>query len=373
MTTKHTKQAIRPATADDVGKNVYCTDDAPDTWKPGPEDFEEESNLEELLKVKDGRFLGLSLDGSESAYFWDHAYIMDEVPMTYQDLVQASGLKPGDWVKITRAAKDYELGWDNVWCDAMDKYIGSVVEVRLAGIDNDKGLYLLGAGNFRYPVFVLEKVTTRPATDADIHQEVNYDFMGPGKFILEGVFTAKRDPGRTRAVVSKVGNCGLEFAMLADLTVTLPGAQEDQPEPATESAPEPVKPDWLPEGWRVMGPDEVLQAGDKVQGNYYPQEPNSHWVPVLESISVGKTCRKAFSGDVCITQRPLPTPGQPGWLPEGWRVLGPDEVIQEGDKVQKNFHPATPTEWAEADLSIGKSVQNSMHPKDIWITQRPKA
>jgi hypothetical protein len=76
---------------------------------------------------------------------------------------EASGLKIGDIVRITRVAEDYEAGWDLVWpsndasdvgrigkIDRDDNYIG----FRVFFEDEDCGYY--------FPYFVLEKMDVKP-------------------------------------------------------------------------------------------------------------------------------------------------------------------------------------------------------------------
>lgn len=63
------------------------------------------------------------------------------------------GIKVGDEVTITRAAKTNERGWDNSWTRDMDKYIGKtsiVTDIR------NKGIRVKDFG-FSYPYFVLTK------------------------------------------------------------------------------------------------------------------------------------------------------------------------------------------------------------------------
>ena len=76
----------------------------------------------------------------------------------YVTLQNASGIKVGDTVKVVRAAKDNELGWDNVWIPEMTLMVGttfSVLEVsggRGIAIEDENGDY------YQFPFFVLEMV-----------------------------------------------------------------------------------------------------------------------------------------------------------------------------------------------------------------------
>lgn len=70
---------------------------------------------------------------------------------------EASGIKVGDKVKVTRAADDWENGWNNTWITSeMDECVGETWEVIA---DNAKtGFQLEAPGYYEYPYFVLEVV-----------------------------------------------------------------------------------------------------------------------------------------------------------------------------------------------------------------------
>jgi hypothetical protein len=76
----------------------------------------------------------------------------------YVTLQNASGIKVGDTVKVVRATKDNELGWDNIWVPEMTLKVGttfSVLEVsggRGIAIEDENGDF------YQFPFFVLEKV-----------------------------------------------------------------------------------------------------------------------------------------------------------------------------------------------------------------------
>jgi hypothetical protein len=85
---------------------------------------------------------------------------MVDIQADYIAKEKASGLKVGDKVLITRAAKSHEQGWGNGWVSPkMDKEVGKVgtiVEIAEEG----QGIRLSGLGeNYRYPYFVLSKKT----------------------------------------------------------------------------------------------------------------------------------------------------------------------------------------------------------------------
>jgi len=80
--------------------------------------------------------------------------VLSEMEKTYMQIHAASGLEAGDTVKVLRAAKDHEQGWDNSWAPQMDKLIGKTSKIRsdhgTIGFELDDG--------YIYPAFVLEKV-----------------------------------------------------------------------------------------------------------------------------------------------------------------------------------------------------------------------
>lgn len=187
-----------------------------------------------------------------------------ELPPSYFKLHQASGLKTGDWVRITRAAKIHEQGWAAMWAPRMNNYVGSIAQITLDL--PEYGFQIQGAGGFNYPAFVLEKVNHRPATKADEKATVTWDKRPDDEFTLHCVFTA--DDLSARAVIQ---NCdknkryseGFLFAFLDDLSIHLP--TEPQPPAEPDPAPQTRQPaPGLPPGWFLLNRDEVIQNGDKV-------------------------------------------------------------------------------------------------------------
>lgn len=70
---------------------------------------------------------------------------------------EASGLKVGDKVKITRKSDDYEMGWDNTWSNNMDNCVGDVGEIICD--EYISGWLISVCGITRdYPTFVLQKI-----------------------------------------------------------------------------------------------------------------------------------------------------------------------------------------------------------------------
>lgn len=70
------------------------------------------------------------------------------------------GLKVGDWVRVTRKAENYEAGWDYLWKDEKDNFIGKIGIINSIGdfgidVELPKRDYTI---RYDFPYFVLEKV-----------------------------------------------------------------------------------------------------------------------------------------------------------------------------------------------------------------------
>lgn len=81
----------------------------------------------------------------------------------YLEMHNNCGLKVGDEVTVTRAARNYEQGWKNTWESGMDVFIG---EVGVISKDRGNAGFIVNFGNghrsYMYPCFVLEKVERKP-------------------------------------------------------------------------------------------------------------------------------------------------------------------------------------------------------------------
>ncbi|MEM1225935.1 MAG: hypothetical protein AAGJ40_09560 [Planctomycetota bacterium] len=80
---------------------------------------------------------------------------------------EACGIKPGDTVKVERAAEGYEMGWDNNWTSGMDRLAGREYVVGGPFAKNpSRGVYLEREVCL-FPYFVLSKVDSpsEPAGD----------------------------------------------------------------------------------------------------------------------------------------------------------------------------------------------------------------
>lgn len=86
----------------------------------------------------------------------------------YKQREKASGIKPGDMVKVIRKCRSHENGWDNDWAEEMDSTVGKIYTVKAFSTKDDKGI---GLGNrsicdpdkhWFYPYFVLQKIVEIP-------------------------------------------------------------------------------------------------------------------------------------------------------------------------------------------------------------------
>lgn len=361
------KKTVKKATEADIGKYVFATDS---TCHPSVQQVEKgcTDRGRKLAAVipdeysPEEPFITVRNDGSVST--WRHVYIIHEEPVPYTEGQGASGLKPGDWVMVTRKAATGEGGWAETWPEEMDRFVGSVGKVdRISS--GSGGIFLAGCGYYRYPYFVLEKITTRPACTGDAGKKCIHN---NNEHTIDTIFQSS-DGKLWAALKSASGVIGVTELEMAQVILDQPQVQ------ATQAA----RPSWLPDGWRVMKAHEVIKAGDKVQANYTPGEPCGIWTPASDSIGK-QVMHSAHSNDVWITPDAKEEP-RPSWLPEGWRQLGPDEVITSKDKVQSNYHPDLPRsanasnglDWAGAadsssvSAQVGKKVSDSQYPKDIWI------
>ena len=71
--------------------------------------------------------------------------------------LEATGIKEGSWVKVTREAEDYESGWGSQWVIVMADFVGKTC--RVIGMHSSYGLHLETVEDGRrygFPFFVLE-------------------------------------------------------------------------------------------------------------------------------------------------------------------------------------------------------------------------
>lgn len=82
--------------------------------------------------------------------------LTQEAQKAYEQGQAASGIAPGDMVRVIRRAETHELGWNNSWYYLMDSAVGKTYFV--SAVYGVLGVSLKGADGYSYPYFVLELV-----------------------------------------------------------------------------------------------------------------------------------------------------------------------------------------------------------------------
>ena len=78
---------------------------------------------------------------------------------SYEKRQRECGLKVGDKVKILRKAEDYEDGWDNVWPEGADTWVGKTGVIKGNGMLIGFKVFLEEENDWWFfPYFILEKV-----------------------------------------------------------------------------------------------------------------------------------------------------------------------------------------------------------------------
>ena len=350
------EKKYREVNESDIGQEIEGSDGEKTLWSDWYKVTlkyiaEPDNDGRKFLGIHSGRWVGFR-----------HARA--ELPPSYLELHQASGLKVGDWVKITKVAESREKGWNALWNNKMSTFIGSIVQITTDL--GEHGFKIGGAGEWNYPCFVLEKAYRRPATEADEHLEVQWASDPDGKYWLASVFQPRGD-SYPRAVLEPMpgGNCketGYQFAFLSSVFVPLLSAPE--PEPPAEPAPE-YEPEAAPDpgpGYRLVDPavdDPSTTKAEMYRGNG----------------QLGRMYSAGWNDGIwyrCPAPQPTPAPEpvaepepqaireagseRPEWLPPGARILVDDEVIQKGDRYRLN-HGAIDS---HAVASIGKTVKDAV-------------
>jgi hypothetical protein len=98
---------------------------------------------------------------------------------SYIEGLKASGLKIGDVVRVTRAAKTQESGWNNSWMTPqMNGFIGK--EYTIDYISERSGIRFKEDSRYLFPYFILEPITTDRLTDI-----LNLSFDGNDLSIID--------------------------------------------------------------------------------------------------------------------------------------------------------------------------------------------
>ncbi len=96
--------------------------------------------------------------------------------MGYAEEQEASGIKIGDEVKVTRVAASYTNGWEAGW-EGMDDFVGKIHKVY--GVSGIWGFELEFGGAAKwFPYFVLEKVELRFKMDFSDYSYIARDENG---------------------------------------------------------------------------------------------------------------------------------------------------------------------------------------------------
>ena len=90
----------------------------------------------------------------------------DSLISAYITLQSASGIKPGDTVKVTRKANSFDMGWTNGWEKEMTECVGKTFTVGLTCGSN--GIDLIDT-NASFPFFVLEKIKPEGPPEKEIY------------------------------------------------------------------------------------------------------------------------------------------------------------------------------------------------------------
>ena len=119
-----------------------------------------------LAKIRKNSAVPFTIEQGNTVH--EHTCIIVKKEEPYEERakkwIKENGLKKGDYVKVTRRAKDYEDGWDGRWTKERDDFIGKVIPV--SDIGESTGVILSYCccdwAGYDFPYFVLEKVEPEP-------------------------------------------------------------------------------------------------------------------------------------------------------------------------------------------------------------------
>lgn len=122
-------------------------------------------DLTELLESTGIRAIavGAGLSSGETIVCMKNGIVTDEPTesmITYIKDSEKSGFEPGDRVRVSRVARDYESGWGNVWSPGMNEFVGKesiVVDIKRTWYGIDILCEELDDW-YAFPWFVLEKI-----------------------------------------------------------------------------------------------------------------------------------------------------------------------------------------------------------------------
>ena len=158
----------------------------------------------------------------------------------------ASGLKVGDTVKVVRIAKDYEMGWGDIWAGYMDDFVD-----RTYKITGDATWYGWELNNkCTFPTFVLQKVDSTPTPQpAPTTEEI---VINKDSVVVNGKVLTKEDIGKLYYRVVRGGKSTRKNnkKTVKNLVPLVPAHNPDNLTPEQYGAVE---------GYRLLYADEIIE------------------------------------------------------------------------------------------------------------------
>jgi hypothetical protein len=125
-----------------------------EVWDDRRTPTKESRQLIGVLPLVRDRFVCLSSNRHDLHYTWRHARIRKSYAERQAEWIDRNGIKVGSRVRVTRAAKSGEDGWNNIWPASMDSMLHQTASVRRI---SNFGVSF--CPYFEFPYFVLEPVT----------------------------------------------------------------------------------------------------------------------------------------------------------------------------------------------------------------------
>ena len=345
MTTiyEHAGKKYRLADQRDIGKEVYSSDVSLKSavgWG--------RKILQSISDTGRGKYNCYS---SKDRYtgVWTYAYVeltKEELQDSYTERqaawVSENNVKPGTKVRVTRTAKGYEEGWNDYWMGDMDKYVGKVLEVNRT--DGGSIHLLTGDGMYawNFPYFVLEVVKEPlPATKVEVPPPpAGYEVVPESEYASYVPQSGDYFLGGMSNAWIPITCCDSDTC--ADFRNQWPPSHQlyagfARRIPVVAERPKVDRPE-APEGWHYIGDDEVFVKGDK-----YMCDNGDYTQNVLSALGSTIQQRKSQPGKWCSQWVGVVRKNEE--KPDLWRLLGDDEIVQEGDWVTSARNP-----WSVSDL-----------------------
>jgi hypothetical protein len=100
-----------------------------------------------------------------------------DLKAAYLAMQEASGIKPGDTVRVMRKAESYEMGWGQPWPRMMDIFVGKEYKVFGLSKYDQNGFILNSASGYAFPFFVLEVVKKAKPHFKDIQVSLSPHYL----------------------------------------------------------------------------------------------------------------------------------------------------------------------------------------------------